>query len=370
MSREAHTQFNGQINAEAARWFVEFRSGDIDASGRRAFDAWVRASPEHLRAFIEIAALWRHSAALDPQGRFPLEELVASARDGGNVVRLDEDPDSPEAQGVMPPWSSSPVRGPPSQGRFSGKGLRIGSMAAAAVILVASSIIVGSRLLQRETYRTEVGEHRSLRLSDGSTMTLNSRSRAQVAFTSSTRNVDLLEGQALFQVAKNPSRPFVVRAAGALVRAVGTEFDVDNRNSGTVVTVVEGRVAVSATAAQPRAADAGGSGPGAVLVSAGEQIAVAAGATGAPTRTDVGSATAWMHRRVILQSATLEEVAERFNRYSERPLLAEDHGAVPFRLSGVFSTDPDFLIHYLAERPDIQVEDNATEIRIIRAEVH
>jgi len=134
---------NGQINTEAARWFVEFRSGDIDACGRREFDAWVRASPEHLRAFMEIAALWRHSAAVDPRGRFSLEELVASVQEAGNVVRLDSDADSAGA--------------PPSERRFPGKGLRIGSIAAAAVIVVASSFIIGSKLLQREMYRTEVG---------------------------------------------------------------------------------------------------------------------------------------------------------------------------------------------------------------------
>jgi transmembrane sensor len=370
VSREGRTQLNGQINEEAARWFVEFRSGDIDAAGRRAFDAWVRASPEHLRAFIEIAALWRHSAAVNPRGRFSLEELVASVEEAGNVVRLDTEVSLAEERDATSSGSSSSVQTPPSERRFSGKGFRIGSIAAAAVLLVASSIIVGSKLLERDTYRTEVGEHRSLRLSDGSMMTLNSRSRAKIAFTDSTRKVDLVEGQALFHVAKNASRPFVVRTAGALVRAVGTEFDVDNRNSGTVITVVEGRVAVSAAPAQGRAAHADGRPDATVFLSAGEQIAVVAGVTGAPTRTNVSSATAWMHRKVILQSATLAEVAERFNRYSERPLVAEDHGAVPFRLSGVFSTDPDFLIHYLDERADIQVHESATEIRIIRTEVH
>ena len=204
-------------------------------------------------------------------------------------------------------------------------------------------------------------------LPDGSTVTLNSRSRARIAFDGLTRTVDLLEGEALFRAAQETSRPFIVRADGTSFRAIGTEFDIDKRNRGTVVTVLQGRVAVSA-AAMPT--DRGtnttrGARDEAIVISAGEQLDTTAGRTSVPTRANVSSATAWMQGRVMLQSATLEEVAERFNRYSPRRLVTEDHGSVPFHLSGVFSTDPDFLIRYLRERPDIQVEERATEIRII-----
>jgi len=106
------------------------------------------------------------------------------------------------------------------------------------------------------------------------------------------------------------------------------------------------------------------------VLSAGEQIEVTGGAGASPTRSSVSAVTAWVQRKVILQSATLEEVAEDFNRYSERPLVVEEHGAVAFRLSGVFSTDPDFLIRFLRERPDIEVRETATEIRIIHAGAH
>ena len=336
---------NRQINEEAARWFVEFRSGEIDDAGRRAFDAWMRASPEHLRAFIEIAALWDHSAALDTHGRYSVEELIASAREVTNVIPLPR---------TLRPARSSARR-------------RIWLAAASVLVLIAGSLVTWSVLRERQTYRTEVGEQRSLRLTDGSTVTLNSRSRARIGFDDSTRAVELLEGEALFRVAPDASRPFVVRAEGTVVRAVGTAFDVDKRSRGTVVTVLEGRVAVL-TAGGPagrRAIPALLARDRAVQLSAGEELDTAAETT-QPTRTNVGSATAWMQGRVILQSATLEEVAERFNRYSQRRLVTEDHGQAAFRLSGAFSTDPDFLIQYLRERPDIQVRESATEIRIIR----
>jgi transmembrane sensor len=405
---EGHIGLNPQINEEAARWFVEFRSGDIDASARQQFDAWMRASPEHLRAFIEIAALWGHSAAADPQRRFSVEALVASAREEGNVVRLEADSNSGERSRPGSPGPSSGFTRPwfharPSPNRLAGKLPGLRTMAVASVLLMVGSLVTWSLLHGRQTYSTAVGEKRSLRLSDGSTLTLNSRSQARIDFSNLTRTVDLLRGEALFRVAKDPSRPFVVRADGTFVHAVGTEFDIDRRSSGTVVTVVEGRVAVRATSSgagrgsgtrhgseavalpQSRAArpelvpeigaddagvDAGADGDdrrpdGTVFLSAGEQIDVAGRST-SPTRTNVSSATAWMQGKVILQSRTLEEVAEDFNRYSERRLVTEDQGEVPLRLSGVFSTDPDFLIRYLRERPDIQVRETATEIRIIR----
>ena len=191
-------------------------------------------------------------------------------------------------------------------------------------------------------------------------------------FDDSTRTIDLLEGEALFRVAREASRPFVVRAAGTFVRVIGTEFDVDEKDRGTVVTVVDGRVAVSRANARP---DRGQSevrpgGQEGVFVSAGERIDMAEGARSSPTRINASSATAWTQGKIILQAATLAEVVESFNRYSQRRLTAMDQGEVPFRLSGVFSTDPDFLIRYLRERADIEVQESATGIRIVHTAAH
>ena len=241
-------------------------------------------------------------------------------------------------------------------------------------------------------YATTTGEQRSLEFTDGSTVELNSRSRIRVRYSEGERAVDLLEGQALFHVAKDPRRPFIVNADGTRVRAVGTRFDVYRKHDGTVVTVVEGRVAVrtdlgaaSAEESQPTAtagagsaalqdgvgvpspSDAAGLSRGPILLSAGEQLVVTQKEAQKASHPNIASATAWTQREIVFESATLSDVAEEFNRYNRRQLIIEDPELYGFHISGVFSsTDPDSLIRFLRERPGVRVTVTGSEIRIAK----
>ena len=405
---------NPQISEEAAEWLIEFRSGDIDPQGRRAFDSWLRASPEHLRAFIEMSSLWQESGSIDPERKFRIEDVIARAMTESTVIDLDA-------------GAASRDGGRRAPSRF--RRVAMLAMAATVVGVMVVAFIAKGQLHGRPEYATEVGEQRSFRLADGSTVILDSRSRLRLDFDDSTRAVDLLQGRALFRVAANPGRPFIVRAGGTTVRVIGTQFDVNEKSRATVVTVVEGRVAVYSGAGRARPAratseadanlksdralatpatratgdddanlksgDAGLDLPragkasdrgreqigtnqdgltqdgttqgGLTLLSAGEQLSVTAGQGSAqPVHANVSSVTAWTQGRLILESASLTEVADEFNRYSSRKLFAEDHGPVPLKLSGVFVTDPDFLIQYLRNRPDIVVSETNTEVHIVR----
>lgn len=378
MNSERGIKSNPQISEEAAEWLVEFRSGDIDSGGRRGFDAWLRASPEHLRAFIEMAALWHGSGSIDPQHEVNLEELIDRARAESNVIDLDN---SPAAPGRPLHAAAEPTKGASSTSatrkgeRSARRGFRLAAVFATAatvlVALVAALLFARAQFHKQPLYVTDVGEQRSIRLVDGSTVILDSRSQLRVAFDDSVRAVDLLQGRALFRVASNPSRPFIVRADGTAVRAVGTAFDVNKNTSATIVTVVEGRVALSqgspGAASGGERSETGDRSP--TLLSAGEQIRIVAGQRAAqPTPANVGWATAWTRGQLVLESASLAEVAEEFNRYSRRKLVAVDHGAIPLRVSGVFVTDPDFFIRYLRARPDIVVQETSGEIDIVRRE--
>src|SRR5690606_34920469 len=96
-----------------------------------------------------------------------------------------------------------------------------------------------------QTYATAVGEQRRIELTDGSVVHLNTRSRLEVAFTDGARDIRLLEGEATFTVEGDPARPFSVHAGTNIIRAIGTQFNVLRRPSGTTVQVIEGEVRVS-----------------------------------------------------------------------------------------------------------------------------
>jgi transmembrane sensor len=334
MSIELPGSLNEQVSEEAAEWLVEFRTGDIDSNGRRRFDAWLRASPQHIQAFIEMAALWHEGGSIDPQRRLDVEEAVARARSERNIAAL------------------TPERG----GGPTASRARIVWWAVAATLLLAVSagaLILGLGLRSPPTYITDAGARRSILLPDGSKVLLDSKSRLRVSYTAAARKVELLEGQAMFYVSRNPRRPFLVRAGHTVVRDVGTVFDVNRLGNGTVVTVVEGSVAVAM--------------PSPIHLSAGEQLDVLVGQLAPqPIHVDISSEIAWTHGEVVLDAATLAEVAQVFNRYSTRTIVAQDLGKKPLRLSGVFSTNPDFVIGYLRGRPDIALTESDSEIDIVR----
>lgn len=159
-----------------------------------------------------------------------------------------------------------------------------------------------------EEYQTRLGEVRSILLADGSTLTLGARSRATVSFSDSERWVRLEQGEAYFDVAKNPARPFYVAAPGTAVRVVGTRFDVRVGDSHVRVAVDEGTVAVN------NRSDS---------LTRGQRIDVLPdGAMTAITQVDGSEVAAWRDGRLIYDSATLAEVVSDLSRYRPNVTLS------------------------------------------------
>lgn len=342
MTTLKHKALNTQIYTEASDWLLEFRSGDIDAAGRRVFYEWLRASPEHMRAYLELAAIWNEGGGLDPQRKFDDAALLRDIRNEGNVVLV-----SPPA----PLHAASPGSAP----------FFLRHMLAASLLFVIAGLC-GWFYLQGDTYSTGSGEQRIVALSDGSRLELNARSKVRVRFSGSERNIAILAGQAYFHVAKDPHRPLIVTSDATRVRAVGTQFDVYRRLDSTVVTVVEGQVMLSAVPASAAT-------PAALALSAGEQAIVTERQAVKQSQPDLDAAIAWTRGRLVFRAAPLANVAEEFSRYSDKPLVIRDPALADFKITGSFSSaNPIALIRFLELRPGIVVTHTEDEIAVSRAD--
>lgn len=371
---------NQQIIDEAAEWFVDCREGDLDPAAEKAFNQWLRRSPEHIAAYMEVAAFWADVPNFVAKENIDVSALIAYARAEDNIVPLAAVGRTPHHENAKPADSAitemlragTPLTPARTSWRMS---LLAASFATAVVGLGSWS------LMYRDTYRTGVGEQRLVLLEDGSTVELNARSRLRVRFTDEMRNIKLLEGQALFRVTKDPQRPFVVTSGDASVRAVGTQFDVYRKKTGTTVTVIEGKVAVTdssvpssqlsqvSTSHSPlkRLENPDNPDAGTIILSAGEQLVVSMKMPSLPKPANILVATAWTQRQIVFQGAPLGEVVEEFNRYNPRQMTLLDESLQSVRVSGVFSsTEPASLLRFLREQVHLEVTEGDESVQISR----
>jgi len=390
--KKLNTKIRSALLQEASSWLVEFSEGEVDAAGRDAFTQWLRISPEHVRAYLQVSALWEEAPLVAKHRSEDHEALIARALADLNVISLGtaraEVDSTPETEIASSALGMPPPKAIKSLPFANGHRRMIWGIAASLVL--AAGTLAAWVILNRGVYSTEVGEQRLITLADGSTVELNARSHLRVHFTKTERSVYLTDGEALFQVAHNASQPFVVHSGSMRVRAVGTAFDVYRKKAGTTVTVVEGRVAVLATdnafeddrasspagmpherrpipgEALPMAPRVTPSGalintggeqqPARLFLAAGEEVTYSAQAQLHPRKADVSAATAWTQRRLVFNSTPLSEAVEQYNRYNVRPLIIRDPALTTLNISGVFSvTDSASLIAFLRAQPGVRV---------------
>jgi transmembrane sensor len=378
-------RLNAQIREEASEWLVGFSEGEVDADGREAFTHWLRTSPEHAWAYWRVSAFWHDAELIDKATRGDIDSLVERAVSETNVVPLVvrlrtsadrlrsmagmESKDETEHVAVPAPPPGIAERGAASFRRrtISGSisGSIAGRIAAALIIVCVGALFAVPQFNGSHTYVTGVGELRTVTLADGSRIELNARSRINVKFDDSQRYVELLEGQALFSVANDAARPFIVRSGSTDVKAVGTQFDVNRKPSGTVVTVMEGRVAVSQPA-RALATSARREAPmPRVLLSPGEQVTVTAHTIIAPKKANLAATTAWTEGLLTFDSAPLSEVVQEFNRHNMKPLVIADERLLELRISGIFpATGAQRLTSFLQQRFGIAVQEREDAIRL------
>lgn len=330
-----------ETDQAAARWFARVRAGDMTPRDKAAFSAWLNERPEHRVAFEETQAAWDFSgAAASHQAVRSMREaaLAAGPTREASVMRARR-------------WALAAA--------VAGVAVLIGAFVALNPEFRATvARVAGVTAGHERSYSTAVGERSTIVLEDGSTVTLNTASRMNVAFTSGERLIHLLQGQALFEVSKDPARPFVVQAADRRIVAVGTAFDVRIGAESVQVTLIEGRVNVEELADNDARR---------VLrrahMEAGQQLVAQTGS--APSTkpdtiraADGALATSWRDGRVTFENEALNVVIAELNRYSERKLRLRDASLNELRLSGTFHTgSPAVFAAALGEYFPVKVED-------------
>ena len=203
-------------------------------------------------------------------------------------------------------------------------------MIAAAVALIfflVAAVVTIRTFSGVDRYQTAIGELRDIALDDGSILHMNSDSEAEVRFTSHGRKVRIMKGEASFDVAHDEERPFDVEARSAVIRAVGTAFNVRLRPSIVELTVTKGAVTVRCSGN-----------------SYGQKVAAGSGAVIQPRSialTHLGpklvdQRTAWREQMVELDGETIEQAAAEFNRYRPTPILIGDSRVSALRIGGRF----------------------------------
>jgi len=314
---------NQEIDSRSADWAAKRDLGNLSPQEQAEFEAWLSADPRHLGAY----------------GR---AEAVLCRVERLNALNVEGDSNEKTEQSG---WSRRRI-------------VVAGSAAAAvtAIIAVGHKLSPGS---QEDVYGTEIGQMREVVLADGSIVALNTNSEISVRFSKEARNINLLRGEAIFDVAKNKHRPFIVSAGDTRVCAVGTSFMVSMLPKKPVqVLVREGVI-------EMRRADVLAAKP--VWASANMQAIARPGApivTQAMPEEKLARDLAWQRGSIALDNQTLSDAADEFARYSEVHIIVAP--SVSNRtVTGLFAShDPVGFAKAVTSVLKLRMEVRGREVRI------
>jgi transmembrane sensor len=345
-----------RATAEAAEWWLRFEEGELSRADREDLVDWLRESPLHVAELLRMAEV--HAALEQFRGWADVSTLGWDESDA--VISLQH------ARAAAPSEAASRPR--------RKKAWWLTGLTAAAVIVGVGLWSVLA--LRADVIETGRGERRGVTLADGSVIQIDPETRLRIHLERASRRVNLERGRALFRVARDPQRPFFVDADSTVVRAVGTQFGVEQAFEGIVVTVAEGKVAVTPTperseqkpqSTSTRAAE--GTASGEVLLIAGQQVTVPKGGPAHPVRrVDSDRELAWAAGRLVFENQSVAGVIEEFNRYNVVQLHVSDEQLARRAVSGVFdASEPESFIGFMQSVVPVRVTRSGQNITIASA---
>jgi transmembrane sensor len=284
------------IDTRAAMWAASVDRGDLSDEGKVALEAWLAQDRRHLGAYARARAVFAHF-------------------------------DRARALGPAFDYREFSSRRPPIR--------RTRLLRVAAAMLAGIALFVGVTVLRgTAATSTAQGEIRIVPLVDGSAVTLNTESRLAIEYSKAERHVELITGEALFNVAKDHTRPFIVRAGNTRVRAVGTSFSVRKiSDDNAKVLVREGVVEVT---------EGEGTHVATFRVSAASELVTQSTASEPAVPVppaQVDRELAWQQGMISLDGRTLREAAAEFARYSPKKIIIDDPDLARRTVTGLFSAN-------------------------------
>lgn len=321
----SNAENSAPLEATASAWLAR-RDRGLTAAEQDGYFEWLRADPRHGAMIAHLEKTW---GALDALAEW---RPTHSTRPNPDLLAT------------------------PTPFRKSGWARRIKcpltirtlAAAAAAAVVVAGVFVFQSVSPESPassgTVRVIPSPER-LTLEDGSVVELNHGGKLEIDFSSETRRVRLVRGEAHFTVTKNPARPFIVEANGVAVRAVGTAFNVRHSAAAVEVLVTEGQVQVERSIAVVAASAPTPLPPAPTALVAGERAIVD---TTAPTAqlvvatvgpTEIAHALSWQGVRLEFAELPLAEVVTEFNLRNRQQLVVDDATTGRLRVGGSFRAD-------------------------------
>ncbi|MEX2493721.1 MAG: FecR family protein [Nitrospirales bacterium] len=294
---------------QALQWFVHLQSGEATAGDHRRFEAWLRESLAHQKEFECVSKIWKNLDQAKP--------FVAAEIDQAETF-----------------WHANrPARFQALRQSFLLWG-RIPVIVVALVALVVLTPWLGGRLQVTEhQFQTGKGEQQSYILADGSEIMLNTDTKLSVRISDTERVVALQQGEALFTVTHDETRPLEVRAGNGTVRDLGTRFTVYKSPEQVNVSVLEGVVEVGLnerTDTLPMASPK--------IVRQGERVSFTADDRMSSVEFyDRQIANSWIDGRLVFQAQPLEQVLKEVGRYQSGEIRLLDSTLAPIPVSGIFN---------------------------------
>lgn len=309
--------------AEASAWLTRLQGADRSPAMERAFRLWLAENAANARAFARVADTW---------------EIIPGAACW-------------DVAGVDTPVTS----------RYRQRRAFFVAVAAGVAIVLGVAAFVGLQV-RAPVYQTSIGEIRSVTLSDGTRVTLNTDTRLRVLYRKHERRIQLERGEAEFDDIENPQRPFVVQADGYQVRALGTIFDINSAPSHLDVTLIKGRVDVS------RATPANGKPtPSPTVLLPGERLMIRGNGQTRIDHPSLEAIGAWQRGQAVFNDVPLVDAIARINRYGGTPIRIADPALEQMRVSGVFPIhDPEEFAHAVSSLRHLRVVRSPKSIVIMR----